>query len=68
MVWNEKQKREIPKGWFASNVCKIADILSGGTPSKAVSEYWDNGYIPFFLPNRLQWKCFSNRNSRPYNA
>ena len=23
MVWNEKLKREIPEGWFASNICKI---------------------------------------------
>ena len=58
MVWNEKLKREIPKGWFASNVCKIADILSGGTPSKAVSEYWDNGYIPFFGPTDCNGNVF----------
>lgn len=50
MVWNEKLKREVPEGWFASNICRIADILSGGTPQKAVSEYWENGVIPFFGP------------------
>ena len=21
MVWNEKLKREVPEGWFASNIC-----------------------------------------------
>ena len=50
MVWNEKLKREIPDGWYAENICKIADILSGGTPSKKEDKFWDNGTIPFFGP------------------
>ena len=58
MVYNERLKREIPEGWFASNVCKIADILCGGTPSKAVSEYWDNGCIPFFGPTDCSGNIF----------
>ena len=58
MVWNEKLKREIPQGWEASNICKIADILSGGTPSKAISEYWDNGKIPFFGPTDCNGSVF----------
>ena len=58
MVWNEKLKREIPEGWFASNICKIADILSGGTPSKAVAEYWKDGAIPFFGPTDCNGNVF----------
>ena len=50
MVWNEKLKRAIPDGWYADNICRIADILSGGTPSKQVDAYWQNGNIPFFGP------------------
>ena len=50
MVWDEKLKREIPDGWYADNICRIADILSGGTPSKQVDSYWQNGNIPFFGP------------------
>ncbi len=50
MVWNDKLKREIPDGWYADNICRIADILSGGTPSKQVDSYWQNGNIPFFGP------------------
>lgn len=57
-MWNEKLKREIPDGWFASNICKIADILSGGTPSKAVAEYWENGVIPFFGPTDCNGNVF----------
>ena len=58
MVWNEKLKREIPEGWYAENICKIANILSGGTPSKAVDEYWNNGTIPFFGPTDCNGSVF----------
>lgn len=57
MVWNEKLKREIPANWRGSNICVLADILSGGTPSKAVSEYW-NGSIPFFGPTDYKGGVF----------
>ena len=50
MVWNEKLKHAIPDGWYADNICRIADILSGGTPSKQVDSSWQNGNIPFFGP------------------
>ncbi|MCH3982604.1 MAG: restriction endonuclease subunit S [Prevotella sp.] len=58
MVWNKKLKREIPKGWYASNIGKVADILSGGTPSKAIPEYWDKGTIPFFGPTDCNGNTF----------
>ena len=58
MVWNEKLKREVPEGWFVSNICRIADILSGGTPQKVVSEYWENGVIPFFGPTDYRGDIF----------
>ena len=58
MMWNEKLKREIPEGWYADNICKIANILSGGTPSKAVDDYWNNGTIPFFGPTDYNGNVF----------
>ena len=58
MVWNEKLKREIPQGWHADNICKIANILSGGTPSKVVDDYWNNGTIPFFGPTDYNGNVF----------
>lgn len=57
MEWSEKLKREIPKGWHSENICKVAKILSGGTPSKAVDEYW-NGDIPFFSPTDCNGSVF----------
>ncbi|MDE7118779.1 MAG: restriction endonuclease subunit S [Bacteroidaceae bacterium] len=58
MVWNEKLKREIPHGWFASNICIIADILSGGTPNKTNPLFWEKGIIPFFGPTDCNGNVF----------
>lgn len=58
MVWNDKLKREIPEKWYSDNICLIADILSGGTPSKQINEYWDCGYIPFFGPTDYDGSMF----------
>ena len=58
MVWNKKLKREIPKNWHSDNICLIADILSGGTPSKRINEYWNYGHIPFFGPTDYNGSMF----------
>ena len=58
MVWNEKLKREIPEKWHSDNICLIADILSGGTPSKQINEYWNCGNIPFFGPTDYNGSMF----------
>ena len=58
MIWNKKLKREIPEGWEVDNICKIAHILSGGTPSKTVFRYWKNGIIPFFSPTDCNGNIF----------
>lgn len=58
MVWNDELKREIPEEWKAANVRQIAQILPGGTPSKAVNEYWVNGTLPFFGPTDYQNTVF----------
>ena len=58
MVWNEELKREIPEGWEVGNINTIADILPGGTPSKAVDDYWKDGLIPFFGPTDYQGTVF----------
>lgn len=58
MVWNEELKREIPEGWEAASISRIAKILPGGTPSKAISKFWDNGTIPFFGPTDYQNTVF----------
>ena len=63
MVYNPTLKREIPAGWHSSNICIVAKILSGGTPSKAVNEYWENGNIPFFGPTDYEGNMYQLRTA-----
>ena len=46
----ESELGMIPEGWGVGNFTDLISIMPGGTPSTNVSEYWDNGNIPFFSP------------------
>ncbi|GIV89161.1 MAG: restriction endonuclease [Chloroflexus sp.] len=37
---------EIPEGWEVGSFLEMVDILSGGTPSTSIPEYW-NGEVPW---------------------
>jgi type I restriction enzyme S subunit len=43
----------IPEGWKISTVEDTFSILGGGTPSKNISEYWENGTINWYSPTDL---------------
>lgn len=43
----------IPEGWEVSTVENTFAILGGGTPSKAVPGYWDEGTINWYSPTDL---------------
>lgn len=47
MVYNPTLKREIPEGWEATTIGKIANSVLGGTPATGVVEYWGNAEIPW---------------------
>lgn len=52
MVYDEKLKREIPKGWKACNILDVADWVGGAQPPKSTFVYEPrNGYIRF-IQNR----------------
>jgi type I restriction enzyme S subunit len=36
-----------PKHWDAVHLRWIAKLYAGGTPSKAIEEYWENGSVPW---------------------
>lgn len=58
MFYNPTLKREIPEGWEATNVLKVANLLGGGTPTKTKPEFW-NGDIPFFTPSDSDSSVYS---------
>ncbi len=46
-----------PKGWKIKKYGECFVIGSGGTPSKTVPEYWENGSVPWIGSNMCQ-NCF----------
>ncbi|WP_288927239.1 restriction endonuclease subunit S [uncultured Trichococcus sp.] len=44
---------EIPEEWEVKSISEVAKVVSGGTPSKQVSEYWENGTIPWATPTDI---------------
>jgi len=43
----------LPEGWEKKKIGDLCTVSGGGTPSKAISEYWDNGSITWFSPTDL---------------
>lgn len=44
--FDDSELGEIPVGWKVVSFLDVADLLSGGTPSTTIAEYW-NGDIPW---------------------
>lgn len=43
----------LPKGWEKKKIGECCNVSGGGTPSRAINEYWTNGAIPWFSPTDL---------------
>ncbi|MCL5882976.1 MAG: restriction endonuclease subunit S [Actinobacteria bacterium] len=44
---------KIPEGWDVASVADSFEITGGGTPSKKIDEYWNDGEIDWFVPSDL---------------
>lgn len=45
---------ELPEGWRWVRLGKITKLTSGGTPSRKIKEYWENGTIPWVKSGELE--------------
>ena len=54
---------DLPRGWTIQRIKHVASFTGGGTPSKAVDEYW-GGTIPWVSPKDM--KVFRIRESQDY--
>lgn len=44
---------EIPEGWEVGKLSDYGTIVGGGTPSKKIEKYYENGVIPWITPKDL---------------
>jgi len=44
------ERRALPEGWKVKKVKEFAEVITGGTPSTSIEEYWKDGAIPW-LPS-----------------
>ncbi|EAI3516982.1 restriction endonuclease subunit S [Campylobacter coli] len=56
---NAKENYKLPQGWEVKKLGDIAEISSGGTPSRSKKEYWDNGTIPWVKIKDIKEKFIS---------
>ena len=50
---------EIPLDWDVRRISDIASVSAGGTPSRAVSGYW-NGSIPWITTSQVDYNTITN--------
>ena len=48
---------KIPEQWEIKAVADTFKILGGGTPSKKIPEYWDDGSVNWYTPTDLTSSC-----------
>ena len=53
MVYNEVLKREIPADWEVKLVRDLFSTYLGGTPSRNISRYWNNGDISWLSSGEI---------------
>ncbi|MBT0859634.1 restriction endonuclease subunit S [Campylobacter coli] len=56
---NAKENYKLPQAWEVKKLGDIAEISSGGTPSRNKKEYWDNGTIPWVKIKDIKEKFIS---------
>jgi type I restriction enzyme S subunit len=44
---------QLPDGWRYEPLRNLAEVVSGGTPSRFVPEFWEGGTIPWVTPTDL---------------
>ena len=55
MVWNEQLKREIPEGWYISNLEPFIKVIRGVSYNPdMISETPQDGYVPLVKSNNVQ--------------
>lgn len=55
---------KIPKHWNYNKIARVTESYSGGTPSRNVKEYWENGTIPWVSSGEVNKKTIFNTKEK----
>lgn len=56
----------VPNEWDVRSLADIALVTSGGTPSRAKLEYWQNGTVPWIRTTEVQNCILNPENTQEY--
>ena len=51
---------DVPNNWKWTEIKNVVDVTSGGTPSRNVKEYWENGNIPWVKISDMRGKYLNS--------
>ncbi len=54
----------LPTGWATTALSNLGEWRGGGTPSKAVSDYWEHGTIPWVSPKDMKRPLIDSAEDR----
>jgi len=58
----------VPKGWKIGTINDIAQVSSGGTPSRDNDSYWKNGYIPWVTTAEVKFGIINDTEQKITDA
>lgn len=61
--WKTRKNRFLTISWEQCKLGEVADIVGGGTPSTAISEFWD-GDIDWYAPAEIEDQIFVNSSQK----
>ncbi|MFZ5943204.1 MAG: restriction endonuclease subunit S [Bacillota bacterium] len=50
---NDFNEKSLPSGWECKPLSEVCNIVSGGTPDRSCSEYWEGGTFPWATPTDI---------------
>jgi len=57
--WSDK----LPEQWGAVHLRWISTLYAGGTPSKAIEEYWENGSVPWLNSGEVNQRTITEAST-----
>jgi type I restriction enzyme S subunit len=61
---NGQEEGKLPKGWIQKKFNDIGKWRGGGTPTKSVKEYWENGSILWVSPKDMKSKVIKDTEDK----